>query len=194
MSAPGGAQLGAEPEAGAAKRGGVLLVAGVVGLALLFAVFSRSKLAAPVQPGAPAPAFELPRVGGGEPVSLASHAGRVVLLNFWATWCKPCEDEMPAMERLYRALEGDGFELLAVSQDETEDVVVAFRDRLSLSFPIALDADKKVSSDYQTYRFPETLLIDPHGAIVERYVGPKDWDNPAYQERLRRLIAGENEP
>jgi peroxiredoxin len=194
MSAPRGAQPGSELEAGSAKRSGVALIAGVVGLALLFAIVSRSKFDSPVQPGARAPAFSLPRIGGGEPVSLAGHAGRVVLLNFWATWCKPCEDEMPAMERLYRALKGEGFELIAISEDESEDVVVAFRDRLALSFPMALDANKQVSGDYQTYRFPETLLIDRDGTIVERYVGPKDWDNPAYQERLRRLIAGSAVP
>jgi peroxiredoxin len=143
----------------------------------------------PIRAGQPAPAFELPLVDGGA-VSLASLRGRIVLLNFWATWCKPCEDEMPAMQRLHGALAGPDFELIAISVDASRDDVAKFRDRLGLTFPIARDPDKKVSDAYQSYRFPESYLIDRDGTILSRYIGPRDWDADLYVDRIRRVIEG----
>lgn len=165
-----------------------MLGAGVV-TATLFALFLNADTQAPVGRGTPAPAFELPLVGSGSSLSLEELRGKVVLLNFWATWCKPCEDEMPAMERLYRALGGSDFELVAVSVDDDEAVVNAFVDRLGLSFPVLLDRTKEVASAYQTFRFPESLLIGRDGVVLERYVGPKEWDADAYLDRIRRLLA-----
>jgi peroxiredoxin len=157
----------------------------LVGLALIF--FSED-VPQPLVRGEMAPDFELQSLSGGERTRLSSLRGRVVLLNFWATWCKPCEDEMPAMERLYTRLAPEGFELLAVSVDETTEPVQAFRERMELSFPILLDPDKRASILYQTTGFPESLLLDPEGRIVERYVGPRVWDDPDYVERVRQLM------
>jgi peroxiredoxin len=145
----------------------------------------------PVAPGRPAPGFSLPPVTGGPSLDLASLRGRVVLLNFWATWCKPCEEEMPAMERLHRTLAGESFTLVAVSVDEDPEAIEAFRTRLGLSFPILRDADKRVAASYTTFRYPESFLIDRDGKIVARYIGPRDWDADAYVERIRRLVAGQ---
>ncbi len=145
----------------------------------------------PIQPplgrGDVAPAFDLPRLAGGR-TSLAGLEGQVALINFWATWCKPCEDEMPAMQRLYDGLAGDGFELLAISVDESVDDVRAFNERLALSFPVLLDPDQEAARRYQTTGFPESILVDREGRIVERYVGPREWDHPDYQARVRRLM------
>ncbi len=138
--------------------------------------------------GSPAPDFELPSLGGGSLV-LAGFRGQVVLVNFWATWCKPCEDEMPAMERLYRALQPEGFELLAISVDEDEAAVVRFREEMGISFPILLDQTRAVSSRYQAFRFPESFLIGRDGLVVERYIGPKAWGTSTYVARVRRLLA-----
>jgi cytochrome c biogenesis protein CcmG/thiol:disulfide interchange protein DsbE len=147
---------------------------------------------APIGRGSPAPDFELPLLDGPSKLSLEKFRGQVVLLNFWATWCKPCEDEMPAMERLYRSLRGQDFELVAVTVDEEKDegVVREFRERMAISFPIALDPRKSVSELYQTMGFPESLLIDRDGRVVERYVGPRDWDHRVYAERIRALLGG----
>ena len=145
----------------------------------------------PVGRGSPAPDFSLPRLGSSEPLRLADLRGRVVLVNFWATWCRPCEEEMPAMQRLYEALAGTGFEILAISVDEDPALVESFRDRLGLTFPILLDPEQRVAHRWQTYRFPETLLVGRDGEIVERYVGPKEWDAVAYVDRIRRLLEGE---
>ncbi|MEM7411712.1 MAG: TlpA disulfide reductase family protein [Myxococcota bacterium] len=171
-------------------RAGPWLVAGAIALAVAFAVLGGSETPNPVNRGSAAPAFSLPRVPGAQPVTLDDLRGRVVLLNFWATWCKPCEDEMPAMQRLHEALVADGLELVAISVDETEAPVESFQQRLGLTFPILWDGDQAVAESYQAYRFPETLLIDRDGVVVERYIGPREWDDPSYIERIRRLLGG----
>ena len=83
----------------------------------------------------------------------------------------------------------DGFELLAVSVDKDAPVVAAFRDRMALSFPILLDPDEAVSRLYQTAGYPESLLVDREGIVIERYVGPREWDREAYVARIRALLA-----
>ena len=80
-------------------------------------------------------------------------------------------------------------ELVAISVDDSAEPVREFRDRLRLTFPILVDPDQTVAAAYQTYRFPESFLIDRGGTVIERYVGPKDWDSGAYVERIRRLLA-----
>lgn len=169
-------------------RMGTWVVALALAGAVVFALLAGPRTPAPIGEGQQAPAFRLAREGSAEAVSLASLDGRVVLLNFWATWCIPCEEEMPAMERLYRALRGPDFELVAVSVDEDPATVKAFRERLGLSFPILLDPRREAAAIFQTYRFPETFLIDRSGRIVSRFVGPREWDAPVYLERIRDLI------
>jgi peroxiredoxin len=170
------------------SRLGPWLIALAIGAAAAFAVLWGSGAPAPVGNGSPAPEFTLERLVDGAPVSLSDLRGQVVLVNFWATWCKPCEDEMPAMERLYRALRAEGFELLAISVDRDPDVVSRFRERLGLSFPILLDPERRVARAFLTFRFPESLLIGPDGVVLERYIGAKEWDAEVYVERIRRLL------
>ena len=165
----------------------MLVGASVLAVAIGMIWVGDPDVPAPIGRGSTAPDFELERLSGGEPISLARLRGQVVLVNFWATWCKPCEDEMPSMERLYRSLEGEGFELVAVSVDEDPDLVRAFRERLAVTFPIALDPTQDASSRYQTQGFPESLLVDRNGTVLERYVGPRDWS--VYRERIRSLLA-----
>jgi peroxiredoxin len=164
-------------------------VATAVAAAAVFAVVSAPRTPPPLGRGAAAPPFELAKLDGGA-VSLASLRGQVVLVNFWATWCAPCEEEMPAMARLYQALRDQGFELLAISVDDTPEDVRRFKERLAIPFPVLLDTDKQVSELYQTYRYPESFLIDRHGVIIERYIGPKAWDASEYIERVRSVLAG----
>lgn len=160
----------------------------------LVLILQGEPAAPPVVRGSAAPDFDLPALGTteaaeGESLELASLEGRIVLINFWATWCEPCESEMPAMERLYAALPRDQFELVAVAIDEQEAEVQAFQDRYKLSFPIVLDLQQEIYQAYQTMGVPESLLVDREGRIVERYVGPREWDAPEYVERIRTLIA-----
>lgn len=93
------------------------------------------------------------------------------------------------MERLYRALHPQGFELIAVSVDEDPSLVADFRDRMAVSFPIALDPDQEISRLYQTRGFPESLLVDRDGTVLERYVGPRNWE--IYRDRIQELVAAD---
>ena len=172
----------------------LLLGAAVVVVATV--LFLRSDIGStPVVRGVAAPAFDLPTLGttdpnGGARRSLASLKGRVVLVNFWATWCEPCEREIPAMERMYEVMPRDEFELLAISIDDKESDVKSFQERYGITFPILLDHDQSVYGSYQTMGVPESLLVDRDGRIVERYVGPREWDAPEYVDRIRHLIEG----
>ncbi len=94
------------------------------------------------------------------------------------------------MQRLHESLGSPDFELLAVSVDPGREEVAQFRQRLGLTFAIGLDPDKRVSTQYQSYRYPESYLIDRDGRILSRYIGPRDWDSSVYVDRIRNVIAG----
>ncbi len=171
------------------SRIGIVVVGGLVVFAAAIVLLAQPGQDRYVDAGVPAPAFSLPRSSDGAPLSLEAQRGRVVLVNFWATWCKPCEDEMPSMERLYRALAGQGFELLAVSVDRPGAPVDEFAKRYGITFPILLDPDREVANRWQAFRFPESFLVDAEGRVVERYIGPRTWDAPEYEERIRELLS-----
>ena len=173
-------------------RAGSWVLAAAVAAGFGFALWTGSSVSDPVGRGSAAPPFSLPERPGPGEMSLDSLRGEVVLLNFWATWCEPCEREMPEMERLYQRLRPAGLRLVAVSVDDTESVVVEFGRRFALSFDLLWDPEKRVSDAYQAYKYPETLLIDRDGIVVERYVGPREWDSPLYEARLRRLLEGKD--
>lgn len=101
---------------------------------------------------------------------------------------------MPSMERLYQRLRGESFELVAISVDDDESDVVAFRDRMDLSFPILMDADRAVANAYQSTRFPETYLIDTRGRVEARFIGPRDWDSETYVARIKKALGARGEP
>jgi peroxiredoxin len=137
-----------------------------------------------------APDFSLVDLEG-RAVRLSALRGKVVLVNVWTTWCPPCREEMPSMDRLYRALESEGFALLAVSQDDQGRAVVdAFVREVPVSFPVLLDPERQVGSAYGVWGYPETFVIDREGLIVERVIGPRDWDTPEQKQQLRDLMAG----
>ncbi len=120
--------------------------------------------------GAPAPDFTLAALDGGT-VTLSSLRGKVVLINFWATWCGPCEAEMPAIEREYSVLRGPEFEVLAIDLDEPADLVQAFVTRLGLTFPILLDPGAAVNDLYRIRGYPTTFIVDRDGIIVRQHIG-----------------------
>jgi len=162
---------------------GLLILAAAIGLIWI----GDSRVPSPVGRGGGAPDFDLQLLSDEGRFVLSEKRGKVVLVNFWATWCKPCEEEMPSMERLYRELAPEGFELVAVSVDQDPADVARFRERMGVSFPIALDPSQEVSGLYQTQGFPESLLVDKQGRILERYVGPREWS--LYAPRIRSLIS-----
>lgn len=163
----------------------------VVALAVAAAVkayeISRHSRALPHDPLAvqpldrPAPPFALADRQGNR-VRLADFEGRWVLLNFWATWCDPCRVEMPSMERLAKALAGEDFQMLAVSVDESWEPVDAFFKDERPGFRVLHDGEAKWAQAFGTSKFPETYLIGPDGRLKAKFVGPRDWSDPAFEE------------
>ena len=138
--------------------------------------------------GLPAPNFSLPDLDG-QMVSLADYRGKVVLLNIWATWCPPCLEEMPSMEKLYQELKGEGFEILAVSIDESgAQDVLPFMQKHKLSFPALTDSKGAIKNLYQTTGVPESFIIDKDGILVEKVIGPRNWAIPEAIRYFRNLI------
>jgi peroxiredoxin len=123
-----------------------------------------------------APEFKLPD-SNGKTVSLRAQRGHPVLLNFWATWCPPCVEEMPAMEQLARSLENTDVRMLAVSVDEGWDVVRRFF-AAGTKMGVLLDIDKAVAKSYGTEKYPETFLIDGQGRIRYYFINKRDWGKP----------------
>lgn len=138
--------------------------------------------------GQPAPDFTFPDLHGKE-VSLSDYRGKVVLVNIWATWCGPCRDEMPSMQRLYERLKGKDFEILAVSIDSTGSKAVApFMEELNLTFPALLDPEGKIRTLYGITGVPESYVVDKKGILVEKVIGPLDWSTPKVLRFFQDLI------
>ncbi|MDX1645894.1 MAG: TlpA disulfide reductase family protein [Longimicrobiales bacterium] len=155
----------------------------------------------PVITGTEAPDFTFPSLDGGD-VSLSDFRGeKVVLVNVWATWCPPCVEEMPSMQRLYESLEGEDFEILAVSVDAPMGEVDAFgrpggdlrdfTEELELTFPILHDPSSSITNLYQTTGVPESFVIGKDGIIYKKVAGPTEWDATQNEELIRRLFAAE---
>jgi len=143
----------------------------------------------PLSPPVAAPAFSLADVEGSA-AALSDHQGKVVMLNFWASWCPPCRREMPSMQRLYAKYADQGFVVIAVNQWEDEDLVFEFVSRLEPEpgFPVLLDRDSKVAEDYGVKGLPTTFLIDREGNIRYRAMGGRDFDHPDIEQLIESLL------
>ena len=162
----------------------IALVTGGLGVALLLGVVLLARRGPKL-----APDFAVTDLSG-RTVRLSALRGKVVLLNLWTTWCAPCVEEMPSMERLWTSLKSDDFALLAVSQDEDgRRAVEPFVAKMKLSFPVFLDPEHEVGDRYGVWGYPETFVIDRNGRVVERVIGPRDWATPESVGALRALIA-----
>ena len=131
-----------------------------------------------------APAFAVEDTAGNR-VESGSFRGRLVVLNFWATWCPPCRLEMPSMERLYREFRDQGLEVVAMNFMETPEQVKAFAEDQKLSYPMLLDRRADVAERYGVMRLPVTVLIGRKGEVIAKAIGFKDW----YKDDIRELVA-----
>ncbi|MBI3077481.1 MAG: TlpA family protein disulfide reductase [Deltaproteobacteria bacterium] len=141
----------------------------------------------PIKPGTPAPAFTL-RTPEGQKLSLADYRGKVVFLNFWATWCVPCRLEMPTMEKLHQTYQGRGLVVLAVDIQENPKKVKAFISELKLTFPAVIDATGDVVEAYKIFAVPTTILISRQGEMLGRVTGYRDWSTKEARELLDQLL------
>jgi peroxiredoxin len=142
---------------------------------------------AAVTPQAPAPDFTL-RSLEGRNTRLKELRGNVVLVNFWATWCGPCKQEMPHLNRLYEKYRSSGFTLLGINIDEDSRKAGDLVTRMGLKFPILLDADKTVSRTYDLNSMPATVLVDRDGRVRHVHRGYREGYENTYDEQIRALL------
>jgi peroxiredoxin len=136
-----------------------------------------------------APSFSLPTLGD-EVHHLADHRGEVVLLNFWATWCAPCREELPILETLHQELGGEGLAVIGVSVDPGgSEPVQRFAEQRELSFNVLHDPEQRVAASYGVVGYPTTVVIDRAGRIVVSEIGAWDWSHPDAVAWLRELLA-----
>ncbi|WP_243370658.1 TlpA disulfide reductase family protein [Geotalea sp. SG265] len=143
----------------------------------------------PAIEGKAAPDFTLQDLSGRQ-VQLSQFKGKVVFLNFWATWCPPCREEIPSMMKLNRDMAGKPFQMLAVSIDEGgKGAVENFFGKSGMMLPALLDTDNAVSKRYGTTGVPETFVLDKNGMIVKKVVGGMDWSDPQVVAYFNELAA-----
>jgi peroxiredoxin len=130
--------------------------------------------------------FALPALGGGT-FRLAEQRGKIVLVNFWATWCPPCLEEMPAMERLWRKHKDTGFVLVAVSVDTDPQKVVPFVTEHKLTFPIAFDTKMAIAEKYGVRALPSSFILGRDGDLAALALGPRHWDNKASHRLIEAM-------
>jgi peroxiredoxin len=154
----------------------ITLVALVIFALSFGVVWLQSSKYEPLTVGNVAPDFELPTLDG-KSVRLSDFRGKVVFLNFWATWCKPCREEMPSMEVLNKNFEKDGLVILAVSIDRvtTKKDIPPFVKSLNLTFPVLVDSWGQTDKPYKLMGVPESYIIDKDGILREKIIGPRDW-------------------
>ena len=141
-----------------------------------------------INSGDRAPEFRLQKMDGGF-VSLSDLRGKVVMVHFWATWCPPCVEEIPTLDRLHHSPIGKDFEMLAVSVDEGGAGAVApFIQKNRLNVPVLFDPGHDVAGLYGTYKFPETYIVDRQGVVRYKAIGPRDWTDPSNIQILRNII------
>ena len=136
---------------------------------------------------APAPPFELQDLDQ-RTHRLADYAGQVVVLNFWATWCPPCVEEMPSLQHLQDLLGDEGLKVVAVSVDERYSDIPSFVAEHRLRFLILHDLGKRVSRRYEVFQFPETWIIRRDGTLASHIIGARDWAAPGSLEIFRDLL------
>lgn len=142
---------------------------------------------AAVAPQAQAPDFTLKSLEG-KNLRLAEQRGNVVLVNFWASWCGPCKQEMPHLNKLYDKYRAAGFTMLGVNVDEDPRTAIGAASKLAVRFPVLFDADKHVSKLYDLQSMPATVLIDRDGRVRYLHRGYREGVEEAYDKQIRELV------
>ena len=156
-------------------------------LGLAFSVFAATSLAASGLEGQTAPDFAL-KSASGENLRLSEYRGDVVMVNFWATWCGPCRQEMPLLDELYARYGRVGFSLLGVNIDDNQGKAMNMVSELGVSFPVLFDSTKEVSKLYDVAAMPVTVLIDREGTVRYVHHGYKPGYEEMYLDQIRSLL------
>ncbi len=137
--------------------------------------------------GKPAPDFTLVDLQG-KIWTLSELKGQVVFVNFWATWCPPCREEMPSMQRLYNRMPKDKFKMLAILNNDEPGLAKSFAAKLGVTMPILDDQKNLIGPKYGLTGLPETFIVDKQGVVREKYIGPAKWDSPLFSRMLMGYI------
>jgi cytochrome c biogenesis protein CcmG/thiol:disulfide interchange protein DsbE len=163
-------------------QGGILvLVTGLIGV-LYTTIHERI-----VNVGDSAPNFAIAATNG-KTITAADFGGKLLVLNFWATWCQPCVDEMPSLNELAQRFQDKGLVVLAVSVDKDENAYRQFLSRWKIAFPTARDADQKINQDYGTVQFPETYIINAQGKVVDKIISAVNWTDDKMVNHVQSLL------
>lgn len=135
----------------------------------------------------PAPELVLQDLAGKQQ-RLSEQRGKIVAVNFWATWCPPCRKELPSMQNTYDAFSKDGFEILAVNVGEDWETVAPFLENFDVTFPVLFDQDSTAIGQWKVLGLPTTFLVDADGKITHRINGGRDWDDPGFRKELEAII------
>lgn len=133
-----------------------------------------------------APDFSLKDMNG-KSVTLSSFKGRIVLLNFWATWCPPCKSEMPSFNKLYKQMKARGLEVITVSSDNSINPVREYLLKNKFDFQMLWDEKRTVVKQYRVFSMPTTFLIDRNGIIVEKFMGEYEWTDQEIKKKIEKL-------
>ncbi|HVB32871.1 MAG TPA: TlpA disulfide reductase family protein [Patescibacteria group bacterium] len=168
----------------------ILSYLGLAGAAALLAVFAVPSFRAgkPSIAGRTAPAFSFTL--DGQPTNLRAYRGKIVVLNFWATWCPPCVAETASLEHMYALLKPLGITVLGVSVDEDGNAYHRFLQAHGITFPTYRDANKKIPLSYGTVMYPETYIIGRNGKIERKLIGEQTWDSPHMLDYFRAIAQG----
>ncbi len=159
---------------------------GVAALLLLAASGYAGQTLTPMPGNIPAPDFELQDTEGNTH-RLSDYRGKPVIINFWTTWCPPCREEIPSMNRAWRELADEDVVILGVNMGEDEDTIFIFTADYPADFPLLLDQDGAVIAEWPVKGLPTTYVVAPDGTIAYRAIGGREWDAPAFLEQIRAL-------
>lgn len=141
-----------------------------------------------VDVGDTAPGFSV-TTDDGKTLTRSSFGGKLLVLNFWASWCQPCVEEIPSLNQLQKNLGPKGLVVLGISVDKNEANYKKFLKRANISFKTSLDKEANVSASYGTFKYPETYIISPEGKVLEKIISNRNWVNDPIYDRLKGLLS-----
>ena len=171
----------------AAKTDRILRVAIGVLLGVLVSVIYLSLHEHIVQVDDTAPGFSI-TADNGHTISRSDFGGKLLVLNFWATWCAPCIEELPSLDQFQRELANQGVVVLGVSVDKDEKAYKRFLDRAKVSFLTARDPDNKINAEYGTFKYPESYIINRDGKVVMKIISSTDWTDEKMVSYVKSLL------
>lgn len=158
----------------------------VLALALLYVV-SGTLYERIVGVGDTAPTFKI-TADNGQTITRSNFGGKLLVLNFWATWCPPCIQEMPSLDAFQSRYKDKGVVVVGVSVDKNEQTYKKFLQRAQVSFVTARDPEANISAEYGTFKYPETYIINEKGEVVEKFVGPENWLDDKVLKRIEKFL------